>query len=51
MSQSRLCTGENGVPGFNGIVILFEIDDAFTQALQMNFSLGDPAKTYFTTLP
>jgi hypothetical protein len=51
VSQSKLYTGEDGVPGYNGAVILFAIDNAFAGAAQLDFSLGDPARTYFTTLP
>lgn len=54
VSQSRLCgegaPGES-VAGFNGVVIAFTIDDTFAQAVQVNFSLEEPGRTYFTTLP
>ena len=52
VGQERLCgngTENPGVAGVNGIVILFKIDDAFTQAAGINFAIGD--RLYFTATP
>jgi hypothetical protein len=49
VGQQRLCgngTENPGVAGVNGIVIMFNVDDVFTQAAGINFSIGD--RSYFT---
>jgi len=42
-------TDNPGVEGINGVVLLFYVDDAFTQPAGMNIPLGDTL--YFTSLP
>jgi hypothetical protein len=48
-ARRRLCgdgTENPGVPGVNGIVIVFYVND-FTQAAGINFCLSEPDRLYF----